>query len=303
MVRAENSMTARKRLERRAGYFGFRLAERLFLSKDPLRAEDMGAKLGNLAFRLSRKHRLRALSNLELAFPDMPEAERVELARRCFRHFGRLTADFLKSAARTDDEVLATCRFDGFEYLDAALARGKGAILITGHLGNWERASHCVVARGYPLTVVARDANDGDLNRHVDRIRKAHGVEILSRGAAARGILTRLKKNEVIGILVDQNSGDLFVPFFGKPCGTVTGPSSIHFKTEAPLLPFVSAWEGPGRYSAQIGSPLVPEPGFEPVEGMTRAINCALEAAIRQTPEQWLWFHDRWKSARRAGLL
>lgn len=303
MVRAENTMTARKRLERRAGYFGFRLAERLFLGKDPLRAERAGAKLGNLAYRLSRKHRQRALSNLALALPEIPEAERVELARRCFRHFGRLTADFLKSAVRTDEEVLASCRFEGFDHLDDALAEGKGAILVTGHLGNWERASHCVVARGYKLTVVARDANDGDLDRHVARIRRAHGVEVLSRGAAARGILSRLKKNEVIGILADQNSGDVFVPFFGKPCGTVTGPSSIHLKTGAPILPFVSAWEEPGRYSAQIGAPLVPESGFEPVEGMTRAINRALEAAIRQTPEQWLWFHDRWKSARKAGLL
>ncbi len=293
----------RKDLERRAGYLAFVMAEKAFLKKDVASAERTGARMGALAYRLSKKHRNRALSNLALAYPSMSEDERIELAQRCFRHFGRITADFLRSPVRTSQEVLDSSERIGFDNIDEALKHGKGAILVSGHIGNWERATHCVVASGYKLTVVVRDANDSDLNRHVLRIRETHGVEVLSRGNAARGILTKLKQNELVAILPDQNSGDIYVPFFGKPCGTVTGPGAIHARTGCPVLPVYSAWIAPGRYRMSALPPLSPVEGFEPVEGMTRAINDSLEAAIRETPEQWLWFHDRWKSARKAGLL
>lgn len=295
--------TRRKHLEKRAGFFAFSVLEKYFLKKSPEDAERIGGRLGLLFYRLSRKHRKRALSNLALAYPEIPEAERVELARKCCQHFGRTFADFLRSSARSAEEIMRECPLIGKEHLDEALRAGKGAILITGHIGNWERAAHSTAAQGYPLTVIVRDANDGDLNNAVSRIREMHGVGALSRGHAARGILTKLKANEIIAILPDQNSGDIFVPFFGKPCGTVTGPSSINLKTGAPLIPVFCLRTGPNRFEMRINPPIEAVEGYEPVEGMTRAINNALETAIRENPDQWLWFHDRWKSARKAGLL
>lgn len=293
----------RKQFEQRAGFFAFSKFEKFFLKKDPIAAERAGEKLAMLVFKLSKKHRNRALSNLALAFPEMPAEERLELAKRCFLHFGRVFADFLRSSARTDEEVISTCEIVNQEILDAELAKGKGIMLITGHFGNWERAAHRVVAAGYKVTVVARDANDSDLNQSVMRIREKQGIAVLPRGKAARGILSVLKANEVIAILPDQNSGDIFIPFFGKPAGTVTGPSSIAIKTGAPMVPLYCRRVGPAKYEARIYPPLEPVEGYEPVEALTRAINNSLEAAIRETPEQWLWFHNRWKSARRAGLV
>lgn len=293
----------RKDFERRAGFLAFQMAEKSFLKKTTLEAERTGERLGMLVYRLSKKHRRRALSNLKLAMPELSERDRDQLARRIFKHFGRITADFVQSPKRTDAEVLDSAEIIGAEHLDNALSLGRGVILITGHFGNWERAAHCVAAKGYRLSVVARDANDSDLNRHVLRIREAHGVEVLSRGNAARGILSRLKKNEIVAILPDQNSEDMFVPFFGHPCGTVTGPAVIHRRTEAPILMVFSTWVAPGRYRMEVLPPLQALDGFEPIEGMTRAINLALENAIRRTPEQWLWFHNRWKSAAKRGLV
>lgn len=295
--------TLRKQFEKRAGFFAFSTFEKSFLKKDPLAAERAGEKLGVLAFRLSKKHRNRALSNLALAMPELSEAERLDLAKRCFLHFGRVFADFLRSSARTDQEVMESCPIVGRDNLDEALARGKGVILITGHYGNWERAAHTVVAHGYKVSVVARDANDSDLNRAVLRIREKQGVQVLSRGKAARGILSKMKANEIVAILPDQNSTDLFIPFFGQPCGTVTGPSSIAVKTGAAMVPIFCPRIGPNRYEARILPALTPVEGYDPVEGYTRAINNCLEAAIRQHPDQWLWFHHRWKSAYRAGLI
>lgn len=292
-----------KELEKRLGFFAFAMAEKSFMKKSPERAERAGARLGMLVYRVMKKRRNRALANLKLAYPEKSEEERVKIAQECFQHFGRIVADFLRSSSRTNEEVLESCRLIDFHHFDEALAQGKGVVLITGHYGNWERAAHAIVAAGYKLTVVARDANDGDLNQAVLRIREKQGVQVLSRGAAARGIFTKLKQNEIVGSLPDQNSSDIFIPFFGRPCGTVTGLSAIHLRTGAPVIPMYCRRVGPNRYEARAYPPLQAVEGFEPLEGITRAMNNALEAAIREAPEQWLWFHDRWKSARRAGLL
>jgi KDO2-lipid IV(A) lauroyltransferase len=293
----------RKKFEKRAGFFAFTTLEKAFLKKDPLAAERSGEKIGRIVYRLSKKHRNQALSNLKLAYPELTDEQRIEMAQNCFRHFGRVFADFLRSSARTDQEILTTCPLHGAEHLDAAMAKGTGGILISGHFGNWERAAHRVAAAGYKVTVVARDANDGDLNQAVLRIREKQGVEVLSRGQAARGILKKLKQNEFVAILPDQNSGEPFLPFFGKPAGTVTGPASIHIRTGAPLIPIFCRWVSPNQYRVDLYDPIEAVPGYEPEEAFTRAINNCLESVIREAPEQWLWFHNRWKSARKAGLV
>src|SRR4051794_29574631 len=168
----------RKKVEKRAGFFAFSRLEKAFLKKKPPDAERAGEKLGLLVYRLSKKHRNRALSNLAMAFPEMPEEERVALAKRCFQHFGRVFADFLRASARTKEEVLREVPVVGIENLDGALREGKGVIIIGGHFGNWELGAHRVAAAGYKLTVVARDANDSDLNKAVMRIRKDQGIDV-----------------------------------------------------------------------------------------------------------------------------
>jgi KDO2-lipid IV(A) lauroyltransferase len=157
---------------------------------------------------------------------------------------------------------------------------------------------------GYKLAVVARDTDDRGLNRMVNELRERWGTEVIARGDAVRPILTRLKRNEFVGILPDQNSTEIFIPFFGKPAGTVLGPGVISERTGAPVICCWCPRVGVGRYKFLIEPPLVSQPGYETRgEGMMRAINASLEGVVRRYPDQWLWFHDRWKSARRRGLL
>lgn len=294
----------RKQWEGRLGELALRWAERWLSRKSRLAAEESGARLGRLLFRLAKKRRERAIANLELAFPELAHADRVELARRVFEHFGRITADFLTSRKRTWEELDASMTVRGFEYLEEALAKGKGGIFITGHFGNWERMSAWAAGRGYPITVVSRDANQTGVNEMVNQLRSKTGSRVIGRGNSARTILERLRKAELIGILPDQNSDDIFLPFFDKPAGTVLGPGVLAERTGAPVLCAWCVWTGPGRYELTIEPPIEPEPGCEQKgEGTMRAINAALERAIREHPEQWLWFHDRWRNARRRGLL
>lgn len=297
-------MSSRKKeFERKAGTALFNMAERSIVRRTPERAERLGERLGLLLYRLDKKHRTRTHANLAMAMPELSEARRTEIAEGVFRHFGRVAADFMRAEVRTPEEVLQSIEVEGREHFDAAVAQGKGAFLITGHFGNWERMAHWLTLNGYGLTVVARDANDTGLNLRVNQKRAAQGAEVLSRGNTIRGILNRLKEGNLIGILPDQNAQEAIVPFFGKPAGTVLGPGVLHLRTGAPLLPAYCARIGPNKYKVW-AEPAVELPESERTpENYMLALNQVLERAIRRYPEQWLWMHDRWKEARKRGLL
>lgn len=293
----------RRKLSSRLGGWAFIRLQRWLERKTPEQAERIGERLGRLAYRLSKKHRHLAQENLGRAFPDLSGSERNRLAEGVLIHFGRVMCDFARALKRSKEEVLSTCVFEGMEHLEAAREKGKGIILIGAHFGNWERISQLMVSSGYPTSVVSRDANDPQMNDLVNQLRLASGVGIISRGDAALPTLKRLKKNEAVGLLPDQNSDEIFVPFFGVPCGTVTGPAVISLRSGAPMIPIYCTRIGVNRYRCWVEPPLVPQEGFEPVEGLTRAVNKSLEDAIRQYPDQYLWIHNRWKSAKRRGLV
>lgn len=272
--------------------------------KTPEQVERTGTRYGRLMWKFAGKRRNKTIENLTLAFPEKSKQEILTIAEGVFIHFARSSTDFLSSGHRTKAEVESNTKIFGIEHLDAALAAGKGVILVTGHLGNWERMSAWLSFNGYQLSAVARDANDEGVNRIVNDIRRAPGTKIIPRGQAARQVLTKLKANEMVGLLADQNAYDIFIPFFGYPAGTALGLGVFHTRTKAPVIPMACFRVGPGQYEATFYPPLEPVlPESQSGEGIMLAYNQWLEARIREHPEQWLWMHDRWRHARHKGLM
>ena len=283
--------------------WAFDAAQRRFASRDAAGAERMGERLGLLAYRLDKKHRHRAEANLRFAFPDRSEAWAVETARASFLHFGRLAGDLMRSPQRTDAEVLENLEISphALAYFDEA--EGRGTVICTGHLGNWERAAHWVTASGHRLSVVVRHVNQASLQERVEGLRRAAGIEILSRGDAAMGMMRKLRRGEMVAVLPDQNATDAFVPFFGHPTGTVIGPAVMAKRTGAYVLSAFCLRTGPGKYRLVVHPPRDPRSDDrDPTETMA-AYYADLEAAIREAPEQYLWMHDRWKASRRRRML
>ena len=295
---------SRKELEGRAGALALRKVQRWLSKKNLSQAETIGERLGRLAFRLAKSRRTRTISNLALAFPEKGESERFNIARGVFEHFGRVMCDFVRTESRSEEEVLGSITVEGHEHLERARAMGKGVIVVTAHFGNWERMGQYMTLTGdSPFNVIVRDAANNDLNNLVFQMRTAAGLGTISRGNAARSVLTSLKRNEIVGILPDQNAWDTtFLPFFGIPCGTVLGPAVLGERAGAPLVPIWCVRTGPGKFKFILEEPLKPEAGFDNAEGLMRSYNRALERVVREYPEQYLWMHDRWKSARQEGL-
>lgn len=295
-------MTSKQAAQRMATW-AFKRLQRWFQKKTPVQAEEAGAKLGRKVFRLSKKHRERAMENLARAFPEKTEEERFKIAQGVLEHFGRVMADFVRAPGRTNQEVLDTLEIQGQEHFQAAFEKGKGVILVSGHFGNWERMAQALGAIGAKVSVVARDANDPEMNQIIIGLREAGGVKVISRGDSIQPIMEALKANELVGLLPDQNSEEIFVPFFGVPCGTVKGPAVLTRRSGAVCIAAYCVRIGPNRYRMIFEPVLKPEEGFDFVEGLTRTINKSLENAIRQYPDQYLWIHNRWKSAKKRGLV
>jgi len=305
---ASKAKQFRRKVEGNIGAALLRGVVRMMRAKSDAEAERLGAKFGRWIHHMVKRRRETCRNNLRMAFPDWPEDKIQKVALQVFEHYGRVTADFVRAPDRSLETLASSGTILGIEHINEALKLGKGAILITAHFGNWERFAAYAALKGYPVNVVARATNNPKMNEMMTELRSAQGTRVIDRGDAARPILERLRKNEIIAILPDQNTNPdidgIFLPFFGKPAGTVLGPGVIAERTGAPVLVCYCIWEGPCRYRMVIEPELKAKPGYEKRgEGMMRAINDALEQVIRQHPEQWLWFHDRWKSARQKGLL
>jgi KDO2-lipid IV(A) lauroyltransferase len=303
-----DSRSKRKALARKLlAKFGddlFVFAQNRFLAMSETRAERSGQRLGKLHYLLDSKHRNRTFSNLRMVFPDWSEKQIKETGREVFEHFGRVAGDFMRSPIRTNQEVLdSVVEVEGLENLRQAESMGDGIILITAHFGNWERFLQWLTASGIRISVVARNPNQQGLQERIIAIRERSGATVLARGDSARQSLLCLRRKEMLGLLADQNNQDAMVPFFGFPAGTVLGPAVMHMRTKAALLPAFCVWLGPGRYKV-IFMPLVdPDTACEDRVQIMTELNLVLESIVRKYPSQYLWMHDRWKAARRAGLL
>lgn len=271
-----------------------------FQIKDVEKAERRGIRLANILYYVDKKHRKQTHANLAIAFPELSKSERYKLARANYRHIGCLVADFMGSPIFSDEEIAMP--EEGSEHIKNLLAEKKGILLITAHLGNWERLGAWAPVHGVRVSGVARKANDDQITQEVTKIRGTRGLNILPSGSAARDILTRLKGGEIIAILPDQNNDEAYIPFFGKIAGTILGPARIHLKTGAPILPMCMLRTSPGKYKVIYREPLIATDGETAEELMTR-VNVEIEAMIRLAPEQYLWMHDRWRNARKKGLM
>jgi KDO2-lipid IV(A) lauroyltransferase len=261
---------------------------------------------GVLAWSVYRLHgRLRRVGerNLELAFPELSCKAHDLILRGVFRHLGWQLVEFCRMSRYTAENTRDWMRTEGLDHYLAAKARGKGVLIVTGHLGAWEISGFYHSLMGHTMSVVIRPLDNQRLDEFVNANRCLHGNRVLSKDDFGRGLLTAMRQGETVAILMDTNmtppQGE-FVEFFAQQACTGTGVAHIALKTGAAVLPGFMLWEkAERRYVLHFGPELVlARTGDKEADIVAATQQCtsAIEAWIRRYPDQWLWIHRRWKT-------
>lgn len=291
-----------KRARRYARYLGVRALLAL-VARLPLElAARLGATLGALAFHAATRERRKALASVARAFPEASAAEHLALVRRSFAHWGAAAGE-LACVRQLDARRGALVEWPAADRaaMDAALARGKGVVFVTGHVGSWEVLARHVALSGYPCAVIGREASDPRTTALIERFRSEGRLRVIWRGhpGAAKDMLRTLRGNGVLGLLIDQDTKvqSVWVPFFGHLAKTPRAAADLALRTQAAVLLGFAVRVGVGRYRLSMREVPVPaERGEASVLALTAALTSGIEAHIRAHPEQWVWMHERWKS-------
>jgi KDO2-lipid IV(A) lauroyltransferase len=244
------------------------------------------------AVRRSRAHLAKALAR------EIPPAARERILREMFPAFGRNLVDLLGSRPLGAGDL----QVDGVEHLERAVRRGRGVVALSGHLGNWEVLGAAVAARGVPLHVLAARLFDRRSDRLLTEWRSARGIRVHDRSEGLGPFLAALRRGEIVGALADQDAPGraMFVDFFRQPARTPVAPFVLAVRTRAAIVPLFIHLDGDGRHRIVVRPEIVPDGrlrGPARLRDLVSRWHAVLEAEIRAHPEQWVWFHRRWKSA------
>lgn len=298
------SVPLRKRLRRfLRGYAILGLLALLGLL--PLRvALGFGRWAGRLAYRLLGGERRRSLAHLALAFPEKSQAEREAIARRMFESLGESAMELAQ--LRTIDRVLGSyVRLDpAARALLERVGDGAGAVMVTGHVGNWELLMRRCVHAGLKAYAVGKASHDPRFTRLMAKVRGADRVIWRGEPGASRRILRVFREEGLLALLIDQDTKvqGVFVPFFGRLAHTPRAAADLALRFDAGVAAIFIHRRPEGGH--EITAREIPKPrakGEEAVVELTAAMTRAIEEEIRAHPHEWVWMHQRWKTRPEAG--
>ncbi len=261
--------------------------------------------IGQLGYRLVSRQREKILENLKLAYGDaMSSEERNSIGRRVMGNMLQTAMDFLLFSRLSRDKMAAFVDVGkAYSFCKDILQEGKGLIIMTAHMGNWELLAGSFCMQGFRGAVVGRRIYYEPYNRWILGLRKAVKVETIYQNEAVRGVHKQLKAGGIVGLLPDQDRDSvrgIFVDFFGKPAYTTVAPVKFAMHTEAPILPAFMIRMPGNRYRLILGNLIRPKIERGDREASIRKYTEAwmkdFEVVIRQYPDQWGWMHDRWKT-------
>jgi KDO2-lipid IV(A) lauroyltransferase len=262
---------------------------------------DLAARAARLAFARGGRRARVALANLRIAFPDLSPDELRRIGRESWVQQAWNAIDALSCPTWSDAELRRRVALEGIEHQREAAAQGRGVLLLMPHQGSIELAWAALPLHGLPITVLTRPLSNRLIQREHALGRAARGAEILPHRGAALRVLRALSEGRTVVIANDQyarRSRGILAPFFGVRSSTSPGAALLALRSRAPVLPFYLVRLARDRHRGIFLPPLELEPCGDhrkDVELATARMNQALEALIRQHPDQWLWGHRRFR--------
>jgi KDO2-lipid IV(A) lauroyltransferase len=255
-----------------------------------------------LFYYLSPRQRFITIHNLRCAFPEKSVDEIIATAKGVYRTLGTVAADFFDIPSLTKENIGDLVEVEGLGYLEKALEKNRGVLLFGAHFGNWELSVIVISLLLKPVVVIYRPLDSSILNDLVALVRSSTGNTPLPKERAARQMLRSLKRNEILGILMDQNVAwyeGVFVDFFGRPACTTNGLALLALHTEAPVIPGYIVRLENGKYRLVLKEEMqLIRTGNEDADILinTQNVTKVIEDTVREYPDQWLWIHQRWKT-------
>lgn len=292
-----------KRIKRALSYWLVRILIAVFRSIPRKLAIGIGTAIGRALPLFAQKEFGQAVTHLAIAFgPEKSETEIRLLAREVFLNLALNFIDTIRVGAMRADAIQDVCVPHHLDRLHRALEEGHGVIGLGSHSGCWELMGAYLVNNGVHVSAVGRRLYDDRMERLLSASRRKCGIENLTRGQDTREVIRALKRGRMVAILIDQdyvNVKGVFVDFFGQPANTAVGPSVLSLKYGAPVVPVLTFRDRSHRHHVCIGEPLTIERSGSldtDMERLTAASLAAIEEFVREHPDQWPWFHDRWRT-------
>jgi len=269
------------------------------LSRPGWRARCVAAFFSS-GLRVLRPRRCVAEENLRMVYPQASQEWIRDTVKKVYTHISWMVAEYL-SLLRDPRQVLDWVEIvEGKEILDELKSAGRGAIIITGHVGNWELLAAWLAQSGYPLTAVVRNPDDRELSEMISAYRTRMGVGTFEKHFVMKDAVRFARKGGFLGLLPDQawNITGIRTRFLGHFCYTAGGPAAMAHLAGVPVVPVVSYRLAPFRHKVIISPPVPMAEGLgrnEALQENTERMNTAIETMILRNPEQWLWLHRRWR--------
>lgn len=283
-------------------YTGVRLMMHIASLLSPAGSAWIGERLGDLAFDLVRKRRALVQQHLVRVFGDEYDPDQLHrTARNVYQQLGRTATEHARLLMAETTDIRDRMTVTGADHIAQARQQGKGVILVTGHFGYWELLGASVAALGYPVAVVAKDQHNPAVNALIIKGREQLGMRVIPMASATHAILRTLRRNECIGLLMDQDAGPggVFVDFLGLPASTYQGPALFALRSGAPIIPCFIIREGAERHRVVFETPIEAVPSGDEsadIQRYTQAYTAVLERYVRRYPDHWFWVHRRWKT-------
>lgn len=254
----------------------------------------------DIFYAVSAKDRRAVTANLKIAMgPSVDDAVLSRTARNVFRNFAKYLVDFFRFQKMDKEYIKKKVKLVGMHNIDKALEAGKGVILLSAHIGNWELGGAVTGLSGYPISAVVLTHDNDKINQFFTRQRLMGKVRPIEIGAALKGCYRALRRNELLALLGDRdftNSG-VTVKFFAKETTVPKGPATFSCRLGAPIVPAFLIREADDSFTFFVHEPISASDGTgeaEAVAELTGKCNAAIEKIISRYPEQWYAFRPIW---------
>ncbi len=283
-------------------YIFYRIGQFISLFSPLKVAYKIAISFSDLHYLFARRDRRIAKENLKVIFPEKSGREIRKIRIKMFRNFAKYLVDFFRFSKLDKDYIKKNIKIENIHYIDEVLSKGKGVIIVSAHLGNWELGGVVIALLGYPFWIVALPHKYKKIDDFFNHQRESKGVKVIPLGKAVRQSLDILKGNKILALAGDRDFSEkgIVLDFFGKPTIFPQGPAALSLKTDATIIPGFMVRNENDSFTLRFERPLnfasTGDRNNDLIELTTQFKNI-FEDYIRKYPDQWYVFRRFWKNS------